>query len=129
MFTVDQINKRHESVQSGADFPAYIRDIKAMGITGFVTWVADSHTDYIGNNGYSVSSGAQYADLTISDSTDAKKFKVQLKMHQQGKSDYGQFCHDCAATGIEKWIVDLIAMTCTYYNKAGEEILVEQIPG
>lgn len=50
------------------------------------------------------------------------------KRNQQEQTDYYTFCKDCAATGIEKWIVDLNKMTCTYYNKTGEEILVEEIP-
>ena len=60
--------------------------------------------------------------------TDSEKFKAQLKVHQQGKTDYFTFCKDCAETGIEKWIVDLNKMTCVYYDKYGNEILVEEIP-
>ncbi|WP_350068626.1 DUF1398 family protein [Imperialibacter sp.] len=29
---------------------------------------------------------------------------------------------------IEKWIISMDQMTCTYYDKAGNEILMEQIP-
>jgi uncharacterized protein YbcV (DUF1398 family) len=46
-----------------------------------------------------------------------------------GKTDYLTFCNDCAKSGIEKWIVRLEEMTCTYYDKAGNDILVEKIPG
>jgi uncharacterized protein YbcV (DUF1398 family) len=31
-------------------------------------------------------------------------------------------------TGVEKWFVGLDKMTCIYYDKIGNEILVEQIP-
>jgi len=34
----------------------------------------------------------------------------------------------CATFGIEKWQVSIEKMTCTYYDKAGNEILVELIP-
>ena len=54
--------------------------------------------------------------------------KTQLKEHQQGKTDYFTFCKSCAETGIEKWVVSLIDMTCIYYDKIGNKILVEQIP-
>jgi uncharacterized protein YbcV (DUF1398 family) len=35
----------------------------------------------------------------------------------------------CAAFGIEKWQVSIKNMTCTYYDKTGNKILVEEIPG
>ncbi|MGF7024877.1 MULTISPECIES: DUF1398 domain-containing protein [Sphingobacterium] len=33
MFTIEQIEAAHSNVKSGADFPAYIRDIKKLGDT------------------------------------------------------------------------------------------------
>ena len=36
--------------------------------------------------------------------------------------------HSKVKSGIEKWVVCLQKMTCTYYDKAGNEILTEQIP-
>lgn len=128
MFTVEQINKAHEKVKSGADFPKYIQEIKQMGVTAFETWVNDSHTEYFGKNGYQTKSQPQYSDLTIADSGDNEKFAHYLKIHQQGETDYLAFCKHCAATGIEKWFVCLDEMTCTYYDKAGNKILAEQIP-
>ena len=35
MFTVEQIKAAHSKVQSGADFPAYIREIKELGVTHY----------------------------------------------------------------------------------------------
>jgi uncharacterized protein YbcV (DUF1398 family) len=40
-----------------------------------------------------------------------------------------QFIQLCADTGVEKWIVRLDQMTCTYYDTAGKEVLEERIPG
>ncbi len=128
MFTVQQIEDAHAKVKSGADFPKYVQEIKAIGVEAFETWVKDSHTDYLGKDNYRTSSLSQYDDLKISDKTNAEEFQKRLKNHQQGKTDYITFCKDCADTGIEKWIVDLYAMTCIYYDKAGKEILVEKIP-
>jgi len=128
MFTVAQIEQAHEKVKSGADFPKYIQEIKAMGVSGFDTWVTDSHTEYFGANDYKTQSQPQYDNLIIADVTNKEKFVSQLRAHQQGQTDYYTFCKDCAENGIEKWVVDLDEMTCIYYDKAGEEILVEQIP-
>jgi uncharacterized protein YbcV (DUF1398 family) len=128
MFTVEQINQAHEKVKSGADFPKYIQEIKQMGVTSFETWVTDSHTEYFGENNYQTKSLPQYENLTIADSSNREKFCRYLKIHQQGETDYSTFCRHCAETGIEKWFVCLDEMTCTYYDKAKNKILVEQIP-
>lgn len=129
MFTVEQIEKAHAKVESGADFPKYIQDIKKIGVQAFETWVIDSHTEYFGKEGYHTKSKSMYEPLTISKISNKDKFSHYLKIHQQGQTGYPAFCNHCADTGIEKWIVSLDAMTCTYYDIAGNEILVEKIPG
>ena len=129
MFTVEQIKTVHSKVKSGADFPKYIRAIKQLGVHAFETWVVDSHTEYFGKDGYKTKSQPMYENLNIAEKSDKEKFSNYLKIHQQGKTDYITFCRDCAETGIEKWFVSLDEMTCTYYDKAGNKILVEKIPG
>ena len=128
MFTVEQIDKAHEKVKSGADFPKYIQEIKQMGVTAYETWVNDSHTEYFGKNDYQTKSLPKYENLTIADSSNSEKFRLYLKIHQQGETNYFTFCKHCAETGIEKWVVSLDKMTCTYYDKVGNKILEEQIP-
>lgn len=128
MFTLDQIKAAHSKVKSGADFPAYIRDLKQLGVVEYETFVKDGHTNYLGENGYKIKSPARYAALTIASVSQAEQFKADLKAHQQGKTDYATFCADCAKSGVEKWIVDLTKMTCTYFDSADNEVLLEQIP-
>lgn len=129
MFTIEQIQQAHSKVKSGADFPAYIREIKALGVKGYHTWVTDGHTQYFGVEGYEALSPAKYESLVIAENSNKQVFVAQLREHQQGKSDYKTFCNQCAKAGVEKWVVDLDKMTCTYYDKAREEMLVETIPG
>lgn len=128
MFTIKQIEDAHAKVQSGADFPNYIQEIKKLGVISFETWVKDSHTEYFGEDDFSTSSDSQYSELQIAETGNKKEFVDRLKMHQKGETDYFKFCKDCAENGIEKWVVDLHDMTCIYYDKIGNEILVEQIP-
>jgi uncharacterized protein YbcV (DUF1398 family) len=128
MFTVEQIELAHSKVKSGAAFPQYIREIKEMGVTAFETRVIDSRTKYFGNDGYQTISQPKYKELPIANSSDKQKFVHYLKIHQQGETDYFSFCNHCAETGIEKWFVDLDKMTCTYYDKAENEMLVEIVP-
>lgn len=128
MFTVEQIEKAHEKVKSGTDFPKYIQELKQLGVASFITWVNDSHTEYFGRENYQTSSKPKYTELSITNKVDQDKFTAYLKIHQQGKTDYYTFCTHCAETGIEKWIVDLGDMTCIYYGKSGNKILEENIP-
>lgn len=128
MFTVEQIKTAHAKVRSGADFPKYIQELEQLGVTAYKNWVADGHIEYFGKD-YNTTSQAKYDTLSIAAESKKEQFMHYLKIHQQGETDYLTFCRHCAETGIEKWFVTLEAMACTYYDKAGAEILVEQIPG
>ncbi|GBF22534.1 hypothetical protein C21_04729 [Arenibacter sp. NBRC 103722] len=128
MFTIEQIKEAHGKVKSGADFPSYIQDLKKLGVTYYETFVVDGHTDYYGVNDYKIISPAKYEMLTVAEKSNEEQFKTDLKTHQDGKTDYPTFCADCAKSGIEKWAVCMEKMTCTYYDKAGKEMLVEEIP-
>lgn len=129
MFTLEEIKAAHRKVKSGADFPAYIQDLKKLGIDHYETYVTDGHTAYFGANNYLISSPTQYETLQVEDTSDRTQFGSDLRAHQGGKTDYHTFCADAARSGIEKWAVILDEMTCTYFDKAGNEILVELIPG
>ena len=128
MFTLEQIKAAHSKVKSGADFPNYVQDLIKLGVTFYETYVSDGHTDYLGTNDYKTSSAPKYSQLIIAEQSDVEQFRLDLKAHQQGKTDYATFCNDCAKSGVEKWTVRMDKMTCTYYDKAGNEMLVEAIP-
>lgn len=128
MFTLEQIKNAHSKVKSGADFPAYIKEIKQLGVTNYETLVVDGHTDFFGVNDYKISSIPKYDALTIAETSQAEQFKLDLIAHQQGKTTFLTFCNDCAKSGIEKWAVCMNKMTCTYYDKAGNKLLVEVVP-
>lgn len=127
-FTVEQLKKAHEKVKSGADFPAYIKEIKTLGVTHYETYVSDGHIDYHGANNYTAKVPSKYELLTIADISNVGEFKGKLLAHQQGKTDFLTFIKMCAETGIEKWEICMDKMTCTYFDKAGNAALIEQIP-
>ena len=129
MFSLEQIKAAHSKVKSGADFPSYFKEIKGLGVSSYEAYVADGHIDYYGEDGYKVTAPAKYNNLQVADTCNAEQFTKALKAHQQGNTDYPQFCRDCADNGIEKWIVSMNAVTCTYYDKAGNQVLEEMIPG
>ena len=128
MFTIQQIHEAHSKVKSGADFPKYMQDIIALGVTSFETFVFDNHTNYYGKDNFQTSSEGFLEALTIADESNIEQFKADLKAHQQGKTDYMTFLNDCAKSGVEKWIVVMDKMTCSYSDKAGNEMVVETIP-
>jgi uncharacterized protein YbcV (DUF1398 family) len=128
MFTVEQIKAAHIKVKSGADFPAYIQEIKALGVTHYEAYVTDGHIDYHGPNHYTANVPAKYEPLIIATAPSIDEFKAELKAHQQGKTDFLTFIKMCAKFGVEKWMICMEEMTCTYYDKSDKEILVEEIP-
>jgi uncharacterized protein YbcV (DUF1398 family) len=128
MFTIEQIKAAHSKVKSGADFPKYVQELIALGVTYYEAFVSDGHIDYSGKDGYQISSASRYNPLVVAEESNIAQFKNELKAHQQGKTDYMTFCNDCANSGVEKWAVCMKKMTCTYYDKAGNELLVEIIP-
>jgi uncharacterized protein YbcV (DUF1398 family) len=128
MFTLEQIEEAHSKVKSGADFPAYIKEIKDLGVTYYEYFVTNGHTEFYGANNYKITSPLQYDTLTIASIPNQEQFKADLIAHQHGKTDYLTFCNECAKSGIEKWTVCLEKMTCTYYDKAKNDIIEEQIP-
>lgn len=128
MFTLEKIAAIHATVKSGADFPRYMQELKAIGMSHYDAFVSDGHTDYFAVDGEKLTSSAKYGELSIADSADKDRFEERLKLHQQGGTDYITFCRDCADTGVEKWRVDMNAMVCTYFDKAGNVVLEERIP-
>ena len=128
MFTAAQLKAAHSQVKSGADFPAYILDIKKLGVTHYETFVTNGQTNFFGAHEHKVTSAPRYEPLVIAVHANHQQFKADLKAHQQGKTDFPTFCTQCAASGIEKWVISMDSMTCTYYDSAGNEVLVESIP-
>ena len=128
MFTVEQIKTAHSKVKSGAEFPAFIKEIRSIGVTHYEAYVSDGHIDYHGANDYTATVPAKYDRLVIADQSNSDEFKAGLVAHQQGKTNFLAFIKMCANTGIEKWEISMDKMTCIYYDKAGNEILTETIP-
>lgn len=129
MFTLEQIKTAHSKVKTGADFSKYIQELIQLGVVYYNAYVITGYTDYFGENGHKVTNPSKYDDLLIEEKNNKDQFKADLKDHQNGKTDYLTFCRDCAKSGIEGWTVSLLKMTCTYFDKAANEVLVETIPG
>jgi uncharacterized protein YbcV (DUF1398 family) len=128
MFTIEQIKQAHSKVKSGADFPKYIQELKALGVKSYDNHVSDGATHYTGANHYQVTGGAKYPVKEIAASGSNASLADALKIHQAGGTDYPTFCSQAASFGVEKWTVDLEKMTCTYFDRSGKVMLTESIP-
>ena len=128
MFTLKEIKEAHAKVKSGADFPSYVQELIVLGVTKYDTYLTDGHALYFGHEGFELQSAPSYKPLRVANISDKERFKHYLKNHQRGQTDYYSFCKDAAATGVEKWTVDMAAMSCTYYDKKHEIMVKEEVP-
>jgi len=128
MFTIDQLTSAHSKVKSGADYPNYVQEIIRMGVSGYETYVEDGNTIYFSSQNDRIESGPKYKRIAVNDKSDKSKFQADLKAHQEGRTNFPEFCRHAASSGVEKWLVDMSAMTCTYLDKTGKILVVETIP-
>ncbi|MFN4315850.1 MAG: DUF1398 domain-containing protein [Chitinophagaceae bacterium] len=126
MFSLQAIREAHAKVKSGADFPAYVKELKKLGVSSYHSFVSDGHTDFFGEQGFHLLSGARYTTLKIAIFPKPDFFVEKLKAHQQGASSYEEFCQQAAEAGVSKWIVDTQQMTCTYLDSTGKILLLER---
>ncbi len=103
MFTVEQTKSAHSKVKSGADFPSYIKEIKALGVTHYEAYVTEGHIDYHGANDYTAKVPAKYNPMVIAETSKGEECKAELNAHQQGKTDFLTSIRRCATLGIENW--------------------------
>jgi uncharacterized protein YbcV (DUF1398 family) len=128
MFTLEQIKAALSEVKTGADFPAYIRNVRKLGVTFYETFLVDGHTVYHGKDGLELTSAPRYSELEIASVVNAPQLRADIRHHQEGGSDYFQISTKVAGSGIVKWAVCMDTMTCTYYDEGGNKVMVEAIP-
>jgi uncharacterized protein YbcV (DUF1398 family) len=128
MFTISQIRETHSKVKSGADFPNYVQEMKTLGVKRYEHYVSNGHILYYGSNSFTLSAEPKWQPMELAAHADTEALKHALTIHQAGQTDYLTFCRQSAAAGVEKWVVDMENMACTYYDIAGNEMVVETIP-
>ena len=65
--------------------------------------------------------------LPVAETGQRETFLQHLRRHERRETTYLEMSRGLAQSGIEKWTVDTGRMTMTFYDKAGREMLVEQI--
>ena len=127
MFTREQIEKAHSRVKSGADFPAYVQEIKALGVKNHIVSLLDGVWRFIHLDGGSIQWVHGPKELPVSAVATSQAFRRILSNHQHGLTDYPTFCQEAAQAGVEKWISDFESMTVTYLDRQGGIVSVEAI--
>jgi uncharacterized protein YbcV (DUF1398 family) len=128
MFTEQQLKDAHSKVKSGADFPAYVQEIKALGLLNYEYLVTDGKTVYHGVNDHVIRSAPIYSPLTIVLDSSTEQLKHAIAIHQQGQTDFMTFCRQVAEAGVQKWVIDTNTMLCTYHDQQGNVMVAEPIP-
>ncbi len=128
-FTLEQIREAHASVKTGADFPAYIQEMKKLGVQSYEHFVSDGHIIYLGIEDFILSAPPKWDGIAIASKAQKDKLQQEIKIHQEGLT--GLFPRSAgipAEAGVEKWLVDMQNMMCIYYDPIGNEMIAEPIP-
>jgi len=130
MFTEQQIKEAHAKVKTGADYPAYIKELKKLGVLKYDYLVHNGANIFYGEGNFSVTNGVSgnHKELRVAAKSSADKLKHTITIHQQGQTDFITFRQQAADAGVEKWTSDLQRMAVIYYDKKGKELLAEPIP-
>jgi len=128
MFTKEDIQSAESKIKTGADFPRFVKELKDLGVVRNDVYVANGLSAYFASDEEVLQiSPAEYPELVINEESSVDKLKKALKIHQTGETGFISFCEHAADAGVEKWTTDLTAMTCIYYDTAGNELVKETI--
>lgn len=126
MFTIEQIEDLHARLGSAKTLAEYVR-LKALGVERYDSYLADGHSEYFGQGGHRVVSPPVHEVLAVAETSESETFIQHLRRREQRQTTYLEMSVGLAQSGIEKWAVDTGRMTMTFYEKAGREMLVEQV--
>jgi uncharacterized protein YbcV (DUF1398 family) len=127
MFTLKQIDDIHDSLGNAETLLQYVQALAAIGVEKYDSYLADGHSEYVGKHGHTVTSPPAHDKLSIAETSDRENFLKHLKLHEQGKTSYVEMSQGLAESGIEKWTVNTRHLTMIFLDKAGNELLVEEI--
>ena len=123
MFTLERIEAAQAKVDSNADFARFVRELKEMGVERYEAHMADGHVEYYGLGGTYVQTRSKFASVPVAPSVDFERMKGSLRAYRRDSTDFVTFFKDMAGAGVSKYVVDIDAMTSTYYDAVGGVIV------
>lgn len=127
-FTLDQVAAAHATVKTGADFPRYVQDLKALGVAYYDFFLVDGHSVYVDIDGLGEQTTAKYAPLAISPVSNEFALRDSINVHQAGQTDFMTFCQQAADAGVVYWRTDVVNLVCMYVDAVGHTFVSEPIP-
>ncbi|MBA4852125.1 DUF1398 domain-containing protein [Emticicia sp. BO119] len=127
MFTLDQINEIHNNFGKKSTLPQYLHALNEIGVMKYDSFITDGHSEYYGAENQLLVSSAIHEKLAIAETSNLEALKIHLELHAQGKTDYFQMIQGLADSGVEKWTFNTSQLTIAYYDKAGNELLADEI--
>jgi uncharacterized protein YbcV (DUF1398 family) len=127
MFTIEQIHDIHDRLGTMERLPDYVRALRAIGVKKYDSYLSDGHSEYFAEDGQSVVSAAVHEVLPVNDASDREKVVEHLGLHEIGRTSYLEMSKGLADSGVQKWTIDTTAMTLTYLDKQGRELVTEAI--
>lgn len=127
MFTLEQINELHDRLGNAETLNIYLQALNAIGVDKFDSFITDGHSEFFGKDGQKVVSPPAHETLTVANTSNREKFMEHLDRHLQGKTSYLEMSKGLAESGIAKWTFDTNRMTATYYDKASNKMLAEEV--
>ena len=122
-----QIDDLHARLGRADTLAAYLQGLATLGVVRFESYLADGHSEYVDADGRRVVSPAHHEVLTVAEESDLDSFLEHLRRHHDGETSYVEMSEGLASSGVEKWVADTFALTMTYVDRAGVELLVEGV--
>src|SRR5262249_45870845 len=85
MFTLEQINDLHARLDSAKTLPEYVRALKALGIERYDSYLADGHSEYVGQGGQRVVSPPEHEVLAVAETGQREAFLEHLRRHSSAR--------------------------------------------
>jgi uncharacterized protein YbcV (DUF1398 family) len=126
-FSIASIQEAHK-LYTGPDFPKLIKEFKAMGMVTNIFNLETGIVTYINRSGETLENTGIKVDFDICEAGKFDEAIFALQRNQKGESDFYTFCNEVAKAGVYKWVSDLDEMTCTYFDKTEQVIILESIP-
>ena len=125
-FSLEDIDRAHQGVTSKT-VGTYLRALHELGIVTYTTHLSDGHSDYFDDDGDCLSSAPVHEQYAIADRADPEAARRAIGAHARRETDYFTFSRQLASAGVGSWIMDPVAMTCTFCSKIGEPLLVDAV--
>jgi len=118
-FTIEQINDLHARLVSARTLRSMCWRLRGSASNGTIpTWpTAIRNTSA---EGVTRSSPPPLHEvLSVAEIGEREMFLEHLRRHERRETTYVEMSTGLAQSGIEKWTIDTVKMTMTFYDKAG----------